>query len=149
VHIVVLNGPNLDLLGVREPDRYGTTSLGAIAEQCRTRATALGCTLAWTQSNHEGVLVEAVHALRGAADGALINAGALTHTSVALRDAVLAVQVPFVEVHLTNLLAREALRRRSLLADLAVGIVAGFGARSYLLGLEGIVAHLGAARASG
>jgi len=99
VNIAVLNGPNLNLLGVREPERYGTVSLAEIERRVRTRAAPLGVTIdPWLQSNHEGVLVDAVQALRGAADGALINAGAYSHTSLALRDAVLAVQVPFVEI---------------------------------------------------
>jgi 3-dehydroquinate dehydratase-2 len=146
VHIAVLNGPNLNLLGVREPDRYGTTTLPAIEAACRARAESLGCSLAWMQSNDEGSLVAAAQALRGTADGALVNAGALTHTSVALRDALLAAGVPFVEVHLTNVYAREAIRRRSLLSDLAVGLVAGFGAESYVLGLEGLLARFPGAR---
>ena len=140
----MINGPNLNLLGVREPERYGTTTLAEIERRVRGRAGQLGVTIAsWLQSNHEGVLVDAVQALRGTADGALINAGAYTHTSIALRDAVLAVQVPFVEVHLSNVFAREEMRRHSLLADLAVGVIAGFGAESYVLGLEALVGAVG------
>jgi 3-dehydroquinate dehydratase-2 len=142
VHIAVVNGPNLNLLGVREPERYGTSTLAAIEARVRERARVLGVEIAWVQSNHEGVLVEAVQGLRGSADGALVNAAAYTHTSLAIRDALLAVGVPFVEVHLSNVWAREEERRRSLLADLAVGVVAGFGAESYLLALDGIVAWL-------
>jgi len=149
VHIAVLNGPNLNLLGVREPERYGTITLADIETACRARGETLGCSLAWMQSNDEGSLVAGAQALRGVADGALINAGALTHTSVALRDALLAVRVPFVEVHLTNIHAREPMRRRSLLSDLAVGVVAGFGAESYVLGLEGLVARLTRAGGTG
>ena len=140
--IAVVNGPNLNLLGVREPGRYGTTTLAEIEAAVRGRGRELGAEVSWLQSNHEGELVEAVQALRGHADGALINAAAYTHTSLAIRDAALAAGVPFVEVHLTNIWGREEERRRSLLADLAVGVVAGFGAQSYLLGLEGMVAHL-------
>lgn len=142
MHIAVLNGPNLNLLGVREPERYGTETLEVIEARVRERAAALGVEIGWLQSNHEGALVEALHALRGRADGALVNAAAFTHTSLAIRDAVLAVNVPFVEVHLTNIWAREEERRQSLLADLAVGVVAGFGADSYLLGLDAIVGWL-------
>ena len=142
MHIAVVNGPNLDLLGVREPERYGTSTLAAIEAKVRERARVLGVEIAWVQSNHEGALVEAVQGLRGSADGALVNAAAYTHTSLAIRDALLAVGVPFVEVHLSNVWAREEERRRSLLADLAVGVVAGFGAESYLLALDGIVAWL-------
>jgi 3-dehydroquinate dehydratase-2 len=143
MHIAVLNGPNLNLLGVREPDRYGTTTLDQIESRVRQRARDLGCEIEWMQSNHEGALVDAVQQLRGVADGALVNAAAYTHTSIALRDALLSVKVPFVEVHLSNLWAREPMRHTSLLADLAVGVVAGFGATSYVLGLEGLVAAIG------
>ena len=142
MRIAVLNGPNLNLLGEREPDLYGRASLGEIEAATRERARALGVECSWTQTNHEGELIEAIQSLRGKADGAVINAAAFTHTSLALRDAVLAVRVPFVEVHLSNIFAREAERRRSLLADLAVGVVTGFGAESYRLGLEGLVGHL-------
>lgn len=143
MHIAVLNGPNLNLLGVREPERYGTTTLAQIESRVRQRARDLGCEIDWMQSNHEGALVDAVQALHGVADGALVNAAAYTHTSIALRDALLSVKVPFVEVHLSNLWAREPMRHTSLLADLAVGVVAGFGATSYVLGLEGLVAAIG------
>ena len=142
MRISVVNGPNLNLLGVREPGRYGTATLPEIEAAVRAHAAALGVEIAWSQSNHEGELVETIQALRGRADGALVNAAAFTHTSLAIRDAVLAAAVPFVEVHLTNIWGREEERRKSLLADLAVGIVAGFGAQSYLLGLEGVVALL-------
>jgi 3-dehydroquinate dehydratase-2 len=139
VNIAVVNGPNLNLLGVREPAIYGTQTLADIEAAVRERARQLGAEIGWLQSNHEGALVEAIQALRGRADGALINAAAYTHTSIAIRDAVLVAGVPFVEVHLTNIWGREEERRKSLLADLAVGIVAGFGQDSYLLGLEGLV----------
>jgi len=142
VHIAVVNGPNLNLLGVREPALYGTATLADIEAAVRERARQLGVQIGWLQSNHEGALVEAVQALRGRADGMLINAAAYTHTSIAVRDAVLVAGVPFVEVHLTNIWGREEERRKSLLVDLAVGIVAGFGMDSYLLGLEGLVKHL-------
>ena len=142
MHIAVLNGPNLNLLGEREPDVYGRATLQEIEAATRERARALGVDCSWTQTNHEGEFVEAIQALRGRADGAIINAAAFTHTSLALRDAVLAVKVPFVEVHLSNIFAREPERRRSLLADVAVGVVTGFGADSYRLGLEGVVHYL-------
>ena len=144
MHIAVLNGPNLNLLGEREPELYGRTSLAEIERATRERARALGVECRWTQTNHEGELVEAIQSLNGSpkADGALINAAAFSHTSLAVRDALLAVRVPFVEVHLSNIFAREPERRRSLLADLAVGVVTGFGADSYRLGLEGLVGHL-------
>ncbi len=144
MRIAVLNGPNLNLLGEREPDLYGRASLADIEAATRERAGALGVECAWTQTNHEGDLVEAIQALKGPppVDGALINAAAFTHTSLAVRDALLAVRVPFVEVHLSNIFAREPERRRSLLADLAVGVVTGFGADSYRLGLEGLARYL-------
>lgn len=142
MRVAVLNGPNLNLLGTREPAVYGTASLADLERSVRAAAAALGVELSWMQTNHEGALVEAVQALRGTADGALVNPAGLTHTSVALRDAFLAVAVPFVEVHLSNIHAREEFRRRSLLADLAVGVVAGFGAAGYRFALEGLVTHL-------
>jgi 3-dehydroquinate dehydratase-2 len=142
VNITVLNGPNLNLLGSREPEIYGSRTLAEIESLCRERAAALGVTLAWHQTNHEGAFVEAIQALPGTADGAVVNAAAFTHTSVAVRDALLAVRVPFVEVHLSNIFAREHERRTSLIADLAVGLVTGFGADSYVLGLDAIVRHL-------
>jgi len=143
MHIAVLNGPNLNLLGVREPERYGTTTLAQIEARVRAKARDHGAEITWFQANHEGALVEAAQQLMGVADGALINAAAFTHTSIALRDALLSVKVPFVEVHLSNLWAREPMRHTSLIADLAVGVVAGFGADSYLLGLQGLVSALG------
>jgi 3-dehydroquinate dehydratase-2 len=146
VRIAVLNGPNLNLLGTREPDVYGRETLEQIEAAVQAQAKTLGVDCVWTQTNHEGELVEAIQALRERADGALINAAAFTHTSLAVRDAVLAVSVPFVEVHLSNIFAREPERRRSLLADLALGIVAGFGADSYRLGLDGLVRRLRARR---
>lgn len=142
MRVVVLNGPNLNLLGTREPELYGHATIAEIERAVRARAGELDVTLEWHQTNHEGELVELVQALAGSADGALVNAAALTHTSLALRDALLAVRVPFVEVHLSNIFAREPERRHSFLADLALGVVAGFGARSYLLGLDALVAHL-------
>lgn len=141
-HIAVLNGPNLNLLGEREPEIYGRTSLADIERMIKERARALGVECTWVQTNHEGELVEAIQALKGHADGAVINAAAFTHTSLAVRDALLAVHVPFVEVHLSNIFAREPERRRSLLADLAVGVVTGFGADSYRLGFEALARYL-------
>ncbi|HEX4628218.1 MAG TPA: type II 3-dehydroquinate dehydratase [Gemmatimonadales bacterium] len=143
MHIAVLNGPNLNLLGEREPELYGRTTLAEIEARTRARARTLGVELSWTQTNHEGELVDAIQRLGGGkADGIVINAAAFTHTSLAVRDALLAVRVPFVEVHLSNIHAREPERRRSVLADAAVGMVTGFGAESYRLGLEGLVGHL-------
>lgn len=142
MQIAVLNGPNLNLLGVREPDLYGTATLSDIEQRIRGKAESLGVDIEWEQTNDEGRFVDLVQGLRGRVDGALVNAAAFTHTSLAIRDAWLAVEVPFVEVHLSNILAREPARRRSVLADLAVGIVAGFGGRGYELALEALVEHL-------
>ncbi|HKW42217.1 MAG TPA: type II 3-dehydroquinate dehydratase [Gemmatimonadales bacterium] len=143
MHIAVLNGPNLNLLGEREPELYGRTTLAEIEARTRERAQGLGVEISWTQTNHEGELVDAIQRLAGGkADGIVINAAAFTHTSLAVRDALLAVRVPFVEVHLSNIFAREPERRRSVLADAAIGMVTGFGAESYRLGLEGLVGHL-------
>jgi 3-dehydroquinate dehydratase-2 len=140
--IAVLNGPNLNLLGQREPEVYGRTTLAEIEKMVRDAARSHGSDLEWFQTNHEGQLVDAVQGLRGRVDGALVNAAALTHSSLALRDAMLAVQVPFVELHLSNIFAREPERRHSVIADLAIGLVSGFGAQSYLLALQGLVGRL-------
>src|ERR687897_3635694 len=143
--IAVLNGPNLNLLGQREPEVYGRTTLPEIEAMVRDAARAHGADLEWFQSNHEGALVDAVQGLRGRVDGALINAAALTHSSLALRDALLAVRIPFVELHLSNIFAREPERRHSVIADLAIGMVTGFGAQSYLLALQALMGQLRAA----
>jgi 3-dehydroquinate dehydratase-2 len=142
VRVAVLNGPNLNLLGRREPELYGTESLADIERVVRDRAKAAGVEVDWRQTNDEGQFVEFVQALPASAQGALINAAAFTHTALSIRDALLAVRIPFVEVHLSNIFAREPERRRSLLADLAVGVIAGFGSMSYLLALDALVAHL-------
>jgi 3-dehydroquinate dehydratase-2 len=142
MRIAVLNGPNLNLLGQREPEIYGQTTLADIERMVRQTAEALGVEIEWLQTNHEGALVDAVQGLRGRVDGALVNAAALTHSSLALRDALLAVRVPFVELHLSNIFAREPARRHSTIADLALGMVTGFGAQSYVLALQGLVGRL-------
>jgi 3-dehydroquinate dehydratase-2 len=142
VKIAVLNGPNLNLLGTREPNIYGRTALADIERAVRVRAAERDVEVAWSQTNHEGEFVEVIQGLAGEVDGALINAAAFTHTSLAIRDTLLAVNIPFVEVHLSNIFAREEKRRHSLLADLAVGVVAGFGPQSYLIGLDALIAYL-------
>jgi 3-dehydroquinate dehydratase-2 len=142
MRITVLNGPNLNLLGSREPEVYGRTTLAELEAMVRDEADRLGVTLTWYQTNHEGEFVDAVQGLATSADGALVNAGAFTHTSLAIRDAFLAVRVPFVEVHLSNLFAREPERRHSRLADLAIGVITGFGPAGYQLGLRALVARL-------
>ena len=142
MRIAVLNGPNLNLLGTREPEVYGFTTLAELEQQVRAEAARLKVTLTWLQTNHEGAFVDAVQALRGQVDGAIVNAAAVTHTSLAIRDAFLAVKVPFVEVHLSNIFAREAERRHSRLADLALGVVAGFGPAGYSMALQALVTRL-------
>lgn len=142
MRLAVLNGPNLNLLGQREPEIYGRTTLPEIEAMLRADAQVLGIELEWLQTNHEGELIDAVQALPGRVQGAVINAGALTHTSLGLRDALLAVQVPFVEVHLSNLFAREAARRQSHIADLAVGFICGFGAEGYRMALKALAGRL-------
>jgi 3-dehydroquinate dehydratase II len=138
----VLNGPNLNLLGQREPELYGRTSLADIEVMVRNAAAGLEVEVDWLQTNHEGEMVDAVQRLAGRADGALVNAAALTHSSLALRDALLAVRVPFVELHLSNIFARELERRHSVIADLALGMITGFGAHSYTLALQALVGRL-------
>ena len=140
--VLVINGPNLNLLGSREPDVYGSTTLAQVEALVRQRAAVLGASIEWLQSNQEGALVDAVQQLRQRADGAIVNLGGYTHTSVAIRDAFLAAPVPFVEVHLSNLFQREAFRHHSMTADLALGVIAGFGARGYVLALDALVATL-------
>ena len=142
MRIAVVNGPNLNLLGAREPDIYGTATLADIEERLREIAPELGAELTFTQLNGEGEIVEAVHALRGTCDGALVNAGAYSHSSLAIRDALAGIALPFVEVHLTNIYAREPARRHSVLADAAVAVVCGFGADSYELALRGLARKL-------
>lgn len=138
MRVTVLNGPNLNLLGQREPAVYGSTTFAELEAMVQTEARALGIALTWYQSNHEGVLVDAIQGLPSSADALILNAGALTHTSLAIRDALLAVQVPFIEVHLSNPLARDPVRHHSMTADLAVGLIAGLGPAGYRLALQGL-----------
>jgi len=140
--ICVVHGPNLNLLGTREPELYGTNTLAAIDEQLRTRGAELGAQVQSFQSNHEGDLVDRIQELSDGVDGWLVNAAGLTHSSVALRDALVASRKPFVEVHLSNIFSREPFRHRSLLSDVALGVVSGFGAQSYLFGLDGLLAGM-------
>jgi 3-dehydroquinate dehydratase-2 len=145
--VLVLHGPNLNLLGVREPDVYGAVRLEQINERLATLAAELGVNLEVAQSNHEGELVDRIQHAAGTVHAIVINPAAYTHTSIALRDALLAVRLPVVEVHLSNLAQREEFRRRSLIADVAVGSISGFGADSYLLGLRAAVRIIATSRA--
>ena len=138
----VLNGPNLDLLGTREPQLYGEAGLDGILSALEELGAALDARVTAVQSNHEGELADWIRDVGSRQDGLLVNAAAYTHTSVVLRDALLAVGVPFVEVHLTNIWAREPFRHHSLLSDIAVGVVSGFGQDSYLLGMRALATHL-------
>lgn len=144
VRVAIINGPNLNLLGQREPEMYGTTTLADIEARLRTVASEIGATLTFVQANGEGALVDAVQALMGTADGAIVNAGAYSHSSLAIRDALAAVRLPFVEVHLSNVHARERERHRLVLASAAVGVICGLGAFGYEAALRALVQRLGA-----
>jgi 3-dehydroquinate dehydratase II len=143
VRVAVVHGPNLRLLGSREPEVYGTDTLDDVNARLAGLAKELGIELETFQSNHEGELLDFVEEAAKRVDGFLINPGAFTHTSIALLDAFLAVQRPFVEVHLSNLARRESFRQRSYLSGASAGVVYGFGVQSYLLGLRGLAARLG------
>ena len=140
--IAVLNGPNLNLLGTREPELYGRATLAEIEKDLRKVGQELRVELEFAQRNGEGELIDLVQAMKGRVAGAVVNAGAYSHSSLALRDALVGVSIPFVEVHITNTFARERERRRSMLASAAVGVVCGLGAYGYELALRGLVAHL-------
>jgi 3-dehydroquinate dehydratase-2 len=142
VRIAVLNGPNLNLLGTREPALYGRETLADIEAGLRRVAAEIGVELEFSQHNGEGQIIDAIHALRGRVDGVVINAGAYSHTSLAIRDALSAISAPFVEIHLTNIYAREPERRHSALAAGAVGLICGLGAYGYELALRGLARKL-------
>lgn len=144
MRIAVLNGPNLNLLGTREPALYGRESLADVERALRDVANEIGAELEFAQRNGEGEIIDLIHSLRGRVDGVVINAGAYTHTSIAIRDALTAIAVPYVEVHVTNVYAREPERRHSMLASAAVGVIAGLGAYGYELALRGLTRSLAA-----
>jgi 3-dehydroquinate dehydratase-2 len=140
--ILILNGPNLNLLGTREPEVYGADTLDDIIADLRVVAQAAGFDLSAVQSNSEGELVDALHVARGTASGVVFNPGAYTHTSIALRDAISAVELPVVETHLSNVHAREEFRHISMLSAVCLGVIGGFGKHSYRLALDALIAHL-------
>lgn len=141
--ILIINGPNLNLLGTRQPEVYGSVTLADVEDLCRERCETLGLAAAFLQSNHEGALIDAIHSAKGVHSGIILNAGAYTHTSIALMDAIASVELPTIEVHLSNIHAREAFRHQSYIAKVAVGQIAGFGAHSYGLAIDGLANHLG------
>ena len=141
--ILVLNGPNLNLLGTREPEIYGSLTLADINRRMRHRASEVGLEITFMQSNHEGVLVDAIQAARGTTDYIILNAAAFTHYSIAIRDAIAAVDVPVIEVHLSNIHKREEFRHKSVIAPVVLGQIAGFGAESYMAALEIIIWRMG------
>ena len=142
MNILLINGPNLNLLGAREPEIYGNQTLDQLEEELMQIAKKNGIKLECYQSNHEGKIVDKIQASFGNVNGILINAGALTHTSVALRDALVGTNIPFIELHISNIFNREGFRKESFLTDKAIGIISGFGVNSYFLSLEAIINYL-------
>ncbi len=140
--LLVLNGPNLNLLGARQPEVYGSVTLADIEDMCVAHAKTLQIELSFHQSNHEGELVDLLHGAKGIHDAVILNAGAYTHTSVALMDAISSVELPVIELHLSNIHAREAFRHKSYIAPVALGQICGFGARGYTLAMDAAVSHL-------
>ncbi|MDC0656597.1 type II 3-dehydroquinate dehydratase [Leisingera sp. SS27] len=140
--ILVLNGPNLNLLGTRQPEVYGFVTLEMVEDACANHAAKLGLKVECLQSNHEGALIDTIHDAKGRHQGIILNAGAYTHTSIALMDALISVEIPAVEVHLSNIYAREAFRHSSYISKAALGQICGFGAQGYLLALDALAAHL-------
>ena len=145
ISLLVLNGPNLNLLGTRQPQVYGSITLADVEALCRQAGERLGIGIDFRQSNHEGVLIDWIHEAKGRHAGIVLNAGALTHTSIAIMDAIASVELPVAEVHLSNIHRREEFRHLSYISKVAVGMIAGFGAHGYVLGIEALANHLGAA----
>lgn len=146
MRILVINGPNLNLLGTRQPEIYGHTTLADIERNCAVLANTLGLSVRFYQSNHEGALIDAIHAARAVEDGIVLNAGAYTHTSVALMDAISSAEMPVIELHLSNIHAREPVRHKSWIAPVAIGQICGFGPAGYGLALRAMQGHLEAAK---
>ena len=140
--ILILNGPNLNLLGKRQPELYGSTTLSEIEENCKTVGSSLGLRIAFDQSNHEGELVDIIHDAKSVYDGMVFNAGAYTHTSIALHDAIASVEVPTIELHLSNVHARESFRHISYLAPVSIGLISGFGANGYSIAITAMYQYL-------
>ena len=141
--ILIMNGPNLNLLGSRQPEVYGATTLPQIHDACAEKAKHLGVKIDFMQSNHEGALIDAIHSAKGVHDGIILNAGAYTHTSVAIMDAISSVELPVIELHLSNPHARESFRHKSYIAPVAIGVIAGFGPHGYSLAIDAMIEHLG------
>jgi 3-dehydroquinate dehydratase-2 len=141
--LLILNGPNLNLLGTREPEIYGAATLADVEASCLAHGATKGIDIACLQSNHEGALVDAIHAAKGTHAGIILNAGAYTHTSIALHDAIVGTQVPTIELHLSNVHAREEFRHHSYIARAAIGVICGFGAAGYALAIDAMIRHLG------
>ncbi len=140
--VLILNGPNLNMLGIRQPEVYGVTTLADIEKLCKEHGQAIDLEVSFAQSNHEGALVDAIHDARGTHQGIIINAGAYTHTSIALMDAIASVELPTIELHLSNVHAREEFRHKSYIAKVCLGIICGFGAQGYTLAMDAIKAHV-------
>ena len=137
--ILILNGPNLNLLGTRQPEVYGRETLAMVEEKCQRHGTSAGVEITCLQSNHEGVLLDAIHAAKGRHDGIILNAGAFTHSSVALMDAIYSVEVPSIEVHLSNIHARESFRQTSYISKAVIGQICGFGSFGYLMAIDALI----------
>ena len=144
ISLLILNGPSLNLLGTRQPEVYGHTTLADVEAMCAEKAAALGIEIDFRQSNHEGTLVDWIHEAKGKHQGIVINAGAYTHTSIALLDAIAGVALPVAEVHISNIHQRESFRHHSYLSKVSVGMICGFGPFGYLMGIDALVNHLSA-----